>query len=370
MIQKPDYDNSILSVACSALKHFGVEDVGHATQADFDRALERNPKTVIVMLFDGLGTSLLEKHLPAGSFLRKHLVRPISSVFPPTTVAATTSIQSGLTPIEHGWLGWELYFPDVDDNITVFTNTAQKTHEPVPGKNLAYMHMPYRTVCDRISEAHPEIRTETVSPFAGFPDIRSAGSLCRSVRKEAEKGTRYMYAYWTNPDHDAHIFGVNSLKVRLDILRINAAVKRLSRQLDDAVIAVVADHGLTDVEWLYLEDYPVLEEYTSRQPSIESRCRSFFLKDDASGFRDKFQSALGDKFLLYSRQELLDAKLFGDGKPHPMTKEFIGEYVAVAKDRYCLSHSRHGSLTLKAHHAGMTHEEMSVPLILIDTKDR
>ena len=78
MIRKPDYDNSILSVACSVLKHFGVRDVNHVTQKDLDLALETDPDTVMVMLFDGMGVSLLEKHLPKRSFLRRHMVRTIS----------------------------------------------------------------------------------------------------------------------------------------------------------------------------------------------------------------------------------------------------------------------------------------------------
>ena len=65
-----------------------------------------NIKNIVLLLFDGMGISVLEKHLAPDSFLRKHLVCPISSVFPPTTTAATTSVLTGRTRIEHGWLGW------------------------------------------------------------------------------------------------------------------------------------------------------------------------------------------------------------------------------------------------------------------------
>ena len=44
----------------------------------------------------------------------KNRIKSITSVFPPTTTAATTSMLSGLNPNEHGWLGWDLYFKKED----------------------------------------------------------------------------------------------------------------------------------------------------------------------------------------------------------------------------------------------------------------
>ena len=104
-IKYPDYNNSIVNLACSVIKHYGAEN-HHETLAIFDNYLEKNYKNVVVMLLDGLGVDALENHLDKGSFLRRHFVSEISTVFPPTTTAATTSVESGLTPKEHGWLGW------------------------------------------------------------------------------------------------------------------------------------------------------------------------------------------------------------------------------------------------------------------------
>jgi len=104
-----DYNNSLLALIASVQKHYGVP-TSHKTLKTLDDLLEKNYKNVVVMLFDGLGTAVLKKHLPEEAFLRRHLKETISSVFPPTTVAATVTLGSGLSPIEHGWLGWSLYF--------------------------------------------------------------------------------------------------------------------------------------------------------------------------------------------------------------------------------------------------------------------
>ena len=38
------------------------------------------------------------------SFLYRNMVKEISSVVPATTTASTTSMLTGLSPMEHGWL--------------------------------------------------------------------------------------------------------------------------------------------------------------------------------------------------------------------------------------------------------------------------
>ena len=128
-IKYPDDDRSILSVTASVLKYYGVTDCEHKTLPEFDKALEKKPKNVIVMLFDGIGSSSLEYHLPNDAFLRQHKVCNISSVFPPTTTAATTTVESGLSPLEHSWLGWNLYFNELGETVTVFRNTLAKNGE-------------------------------------------------------------------------------------------------------------------------------------------------------------------------------------------------------------------------------------------------
>ena len=52
----------------------------------------------------------------------RHMVEEITSVFPPTTTAATTTLESGLSRAEHAWLGWSLHFPEVNGNVNIFIN--------------------------------------------------------------------------------------------------------------------------------------------------------------------------------------------------------------------------------------------------------
>ena len=66
----PDYTNSILNLSCSILNHFGVKPK-HPTLPVADELLSGSYKHVVLVLLDGLGVNILEKHLRAGDFFRQ-----------------------------------------------------------------------------------------------------------------------------------------------------------------------------------------------------------------------------------------------------------------------------------------------------------
>lgn len=362
----PDYDNSILSVASSVLAHYGADTHGHATQPVFDEALKKDPRNVVIMLFDGMGVNLLEKHLPADSFLRTHMRTTISSVFPPTTVAATTTIQSGLSPVEHGWLGWVLYFKEAGENVSTFSNRRTSNGKKASEKSLAETDMPYQNVTELVHQACPDVDGETIS-FQSRHKNFSIGSSCRQVLRLTRKpGKHYIYCYWINPDHLIHTYGVSSPQVHKTIEKINSQVEHMYGKLQDTTVVVLADHGLVDTKWVYLEDQPELVNMLVREPSIETRACSFFVKPEyLESFRKKYEEVYGDAFVLLTRREALEKHLFGPGNENPMIQEFVGDYIGIAVGNTSMQ-MYHGKKELIGMHAGLTEEELRVPLILLE----
>lgn len=58
-----DYKNSIVNLACSIKKYFDLT-YNHCTLDYIDKQLEEfQPKNVVVILFDGMGSKLLRKKL-------------------------------------------------------------------------------------------------------------------------------------------------------------------------------------------------------------------------------------------------------------------------------------------------------------------
>ena len=90
---KNNYNETLTNLACSIRKYFDLE-YKHNTLEYIDKILEvRKPKNVVIILFDGMGSNIIDKVLPQDSFFIKHRIKTITTVFPATTVAATTTIQ-------------------------------------------------------------------------------------------------------------------------------------------------------------------------------------------------------------------------------------------------------------------------------------
>ena len=203
MIKKPDYKNSIVNLSCSILKYFSILGIKHDSLPYVDSLLaEKHPRNVVLLLFDAMGISILERHLPEDSFTRQHVLRAITSTFPPTTVAATTAVNSGLTPIETGWLGWISYFKEIDANIITFFNTLQSDGDvQAAPERLIYKHAPYKTLSMQIREGNPDIRCMAVSPFRTNPNddtiishsVRESMDNVLNLTRESGQHMIYMY---------------------------------------------------------------------------------------------------------------------------------------------------------------------------------
>ncbi len=370
----PDYNNSIVNIACSVLKYYNVQTIKHPTLECVDTILEnRKPRNVILMLFDAMGISILEKHLPKNSFTRTHVIKTISSTFPPTTVAATTSINTGLTPIETGWLGWITYFKEVDANVLTFFNTLQDNDKPASDRHLAYTALPYKSLSMQIREIDPDVKCTAISPFP--VNVTDPTIISKSVRESCdklieitkEKGKHFIYSYWDNPDYSMHEYGVDDKEHITPILmEIDSNLERLSKELgEDTVVFVTADHSQLNTKWIFMSDYPELQNLLVRKHSIECRAASFTVKDGKKEeFKRLFNEKFKDHFILMDHDEFLSSGLLGPGVPHPRTDGFVGDYVAVATGEYSIDDERSDDVH-KGLHAGLTKEEMEVPLIVL-----
>lgn len=364
-IKFPDYRNSIINVSCSIFNHFGIK-CNHQTLPYLDRYLAKGYKNIVFMLFDGMGTDAIKYHLPKDSFLRKHFIKDISSVFPPTTTAATVSVESGLAPAEHGWLGWSLYFKEIDKIVNIFPNTIKDQGDVVAANfHVASKYIPYKNIGNTINEVGYD-KSYSVSPF-GSLRISNHCELYETVKNICNKdGKKYIYTYWYQPDEIMHKTGCYSDNAKEIIVEINESVEKMCGELEDTLVIVTADHGHINVKYKFVCDYPNILKSLKRSTSIESRAVAFFVKEDCKKhFAEEFYKAFGDGFLLLSKDEVLSNGLFGDGIPHPRFHEFIGDYLAISISDTSIVYN-HDSKQFISNHAGLTEKEMNIPLIVIE----
>lgn len=370
-IKYPDYDNSIVSVSNSILSHYGAATC-HATLSVLDNILKKDFRSVVLLVFDGLGANILEKHLPRDSFMRRHVISLISSVYPCTTTAALTSIQSGLTPKEHAWLGWSCYFKEVDQCIDLFSGNISGIAE---GVSAAKEHIPnkylgFTDICIKIQTATDQsVKTCKVSPFSDYFANTCEGicshieNLCKTTAK------KFIYAYHYLPDHDIHEFGTSAECIGAMVADYDRQIEELSGKLKDTLLIIMADHGFSDISMKCMEDYPAINECLRLPVSVEPRCCSLFVKDECkSVFKERFTKEFGEKFILFSHDEFLKEGLLGDGEQHAKVDDFIGDFIAVAVSDIALWHKdNHGRYNdFKGAHAGLCKDEVTVPLIVVE----
>ena len=369
MIVKNNYNECLTNLACSIRKYFEL-DYKHNTLDYIDKILEEyKPKNVVTILCDGMGSNIMDRMLEKNAFLIKNRIKPITTVFPATTVAATTSMLTGLNPCETGMLGWSMYYKEIDKTITVFMNSEKGDQEYIPLKEAEEYnkkHMKRKTISKEINEKN-KYKGYTLFPFGENPydNIDDMFKKIESLCKEKEK--KYIYAYDTEPDHTMHEIGCDKKEIKEIIEDLNGRIEKLSKKLEDTIIFVVADHGHINVENIFIKDYKDIEECLLRTTSLEPRAVNFFIKKEKlKTFEELFNKYFNKDFDLYNKEEVINSKLFGDGEENEIFRDSLGDYLAIAKTNKTLLYI--DSDVLASQHAGYTDDEILVPLIMIKTK--
>lgn len=365
----PDYKNCIANLPNSILKKLGVPTNGD-TLPLLDKYLKKDYKNIVVILLDGMGKAILERHLKADGIFRSHLAGIYSSTFCSTTVAATTSMMSGLQPCEHAWLGWDCYYPEINENVTVFLNRIQGTERQAADYNVAWTLTPYESVTNKIKKTGKD--AHIIAPFLDHK-IDRFEKICKRIKKicksesKLPKGAgspRYIYAYWNQPDGLLHTYGCGSTEAHDCILDLEKQVSKLVAELDDSLVVVTADHGHIDTDFVYIYDYPELYDCLVRKPSLEPRVLNLFIKDGKKDFFEKeFNRLFGEKFILMPTEEVIAKNLMGTGKHHKMFRSMLGDYLALAVSNLSIYY---GDKKLVSQHGSLTEDEMLIPLIVFN----
>ncbi len=353
----PDYDNCIVNLANSILKYYGAETPNKTLELA-DGLLSKRYRNVAVILLDGMGTALIERHLKPDGFFRSNLAGNYSSVFPPTTTSSTTGFLSALYPNQTGWLGWTQYYPQIDKIVVPFTgNDAHGSYVGDP----AWDYTPYRSIFDILEEHGTPAKL--FAPFAE-PHPDSFDALCALVKEFCEKSGGFVYAYWDNPDTLSHKEGASSPNVGECLSELEKKVCSLCGELSDALVIVTADHGHIDVDGKVITDYPEINDCLKMPPSFEPRALNLFVKDGCHERLERaFEDNFGNEFRLFTRKEALETGLFGKGEDHPLLPSLLGDHIAAAVGDIAVYNTKRKRDRYLGNHAGLTAEEMTIPLI-------
>jgi hypothetical protein len=110
MTMKPDYTNSIVNLMSSILLAGGVQSP-YAPLEESSLSGLSDTDNIVLLVIDGLGFNYLKAN-GSKTYLARHLRQSITSVFPPSTGSAMTSIYTGLAPQQHASTGWWVYLKE------------------------------------------------------------------------------------------------------------------------------------------------------------------------------------------------------------------------------------------------------------------
>lgn len=394
---RPDYTHSILNLSNSVLADFGIPPY-HATLPILDGILAHGAyRHVVLLVCDAMGSMNLDELMKQDSFLLQHRRDCISSVFPPTTTAATTTLMSGLSPAQHGWLGWQPFFPQLNDAVELFPNNipdrltkasggmhAHITHPDAhPPFSAGGTLLPYRSNIERIAETGNAL-TALYAPFLSednpnrvheFRDITAA-----VLGMSAHESRTYTYAYWPEPDGTMHRTGVTSIETHGKVETIDRELSVLARRLKEqetahreygkTLVVVTADHGHMDTIGVDINEYTDILDMLTSVPSLEPRAVAFFVKPEyLKIFPAVFFSHFSpDDFLLLPKNEFLAGGLIGPVTPdipqNALVGQMAGDFVAIATGNKSIFNSAGTAALHKGMHAGLSEKELSVPLIV------
>ncbi len=359
----PDYEKGLVNAMSSIKKYFNIE-TNHNSLSVLDNYLNKKEyKNVILVLFDGLGYNILKRNSEYCPFLNKHIVSSISSTFPSTTMAARTTIESGLNPVEHGWLGWDVYFKQFDNAITLKCNYVKRTKEVITDYNIAKTLLKYETIADKVNKIDG-CYAKKINVLARNEDqtLEKARNEIKEICNNNFKN--YIYLYCDEPDQVFHKYGCDSKEVTQKLKEIDMEFKNLCNSLEDTLIIALADHGHLNVEYVTLSDYPEIINMLKGDVSIDNRACSFRVKDEyIKIFPKELKKILKDDFIIMSGKDVYDKKLFGDGIENKYYKDAIGDFFAIAVSNKSIRYDESVHMH-KSGHSGITEEEMIVPLII------
>lgn len=379
----PDESRSNLTIISSILESYRAGFSQPTCEAVDEMLRERPRRNLIFLLLDGMGSAILDSHLPEDGFLRSHKRADLTAVYPSTTVCVTSSFFSGMPPISHAWLAWQLYFAEWNQCIEMYSYRDAYTHEMVDLNRKNFLAtMDYESIFARIERVAPkepeisciysDITRQRLMEQAGERLIFASdfeSLLASTAKKCAEPGDHLIFAYWKSPDAILHPEGPRSEMVTAFMESADALLNQYVPTFADANLIITADHGMLEMNNHFsLEQYPDLDGLLRNYPAGDGRAKMLYVQNGKEDlFASRFQREFGNEFMLMSADEVLNKGLLGSGPIHPRTRGFLGDFLAIGISRSDLVYKPEGARPPKlflGHHAGLTAAEMIVPLIL------
>ena len=351
-------------------------------------------KRVVLLIIDAFGWNLFQKeqeNLP--DFTREaHVAGRITSIFPSTTVAALSSLWTGLAPAQHGMVGLNLFMPHyaVTMQTLAFTPSFEKhpnaliqaglepekflegpgfAEQLISGGVPTYAFKGREIVDSALSKMHGR----GVAGDTGIVTVADMFVQMKMLLESKAGESMFVSAYWPTIDTLSHVYGWDHAVVAAELWAILAQFQReflgglspAARR--ETIFLLVADHGQIHTpvtQQIYLEDHPALQQMLFMAPAGEPRTPYLYVKNGRqTNVIQYIQDNLSEAMVAVPSQTALAAGLLGPSPHASVTEERVGDVLVTMRSGYVLltERQRESAKKMVGRHGGMTAAEMQVP---------
>lgn len=324
-------------------------------------------ESVVLLVLDGVGCHALEDHRERVPTMAGMTGRAITTVAPSTTSCGLTSIVTGLSPVEHGIVGYRMRVGGEVLNVLRWrTSSGERGPEPStvqPHAGFLGLNVPIVTRSDfggsGFTGAH--LRSGTMSGWS------TMATLVERCRRHVAGGERFVYAYYDGVDKVAHEFGLHDGFFTAELAASDRLVADLLAVLPSwCALVVTADHGHVHVGREGMRDLEALEGHVAAWAG-EGRFRSMFARPgSARQLREIAEEEYGDEAWVLSRDEVFEAAWLGPKASASATVHGrLGDVVIAAHAPVAyVAPDQPWEALLVGCHGSLTADEMRVPFLV------
>ncbi len=320
---------------------------------------------VVLLVIDGLGWHQLQSNIVHAPTLASMQGGMITTVAPSTTVTALTSIATGLTPGEHGLMGYRMdmgrhvmqmlrWGDEKGDLRTTYPPEMVQPCPPFMGASV-----PVLSKAELEGSAFTEAHLRGSRPMGW----RSSSSIAVQVGQLLRADQKFIYAYYDGVDKIAHERGFGEY-YNAELRQADRLVADVQNQLTPgSVLIVTADHGQVHIGDASITPPRELLDHVAYQ-SGEGRFRWLHARNGAT--QSLFATAkdlYGDVAWVVTRDETIDNGWFGP-RVTDVARKRLGDVALVPFEDVSFHEPNDtGPYQLVCRHGSLTAAEMHVPLL-------
>ncbi|MDJ0767543.1 MAG: alkaline phosphatase family protein [Ilumatobacter sp.] len=320
---------------------------------------------VVLLVLDGVGWDQLQERRGIAPTLAGLDGGPITTVAPTTTATALSSIATGLTPGEHGLVGYRMVLGGRVMNVLRWAVDGQDMRRSQPPADVQRFPSFLGEPVPVVSPSELCYTAFSAAHLAGSVPVgyRATSSLAIEVRRRLVEGDRFVYAYYGGVDKIAHERGFGEF--------YDAELRDADRLVADlldtmpagAALLVTADHGQVEVGDAVIVPSVDLLAHVAMQ-SGEGRFRWLHAQHGATAdLLDAATEEFGDTAWVRSRDQLIGDGWFGPSVPPPVAAR-LGDVAVIARAPVSyFDPDDSGPFELICRHGSMTSAEVYVPLL-------